>query len=62
MRNRDAYDLNHTTAPPDTLPLEVINLSKFAVTVDLFTGEHSETAQRPTSLPTRLENRQVLGY
>jgi hypothetical protein len=34
IHNRDAYDLNHPTAPPDTLSLEVINLSKFAVTVD----------------------------
>lgn len=34
IHNRDAYDLNHPTAPPDSLSLEVINLSKFAVTVD----------------------------
>lgn len=34
LHNRDAYDLNHPTAPPDTLSLEIINLSKFAVTVD----------------------------
>ena len=32
--NRDAYNLNNPTAPPDTLSLEVINLSKFAITVD----------------------------
>lgn len=34
IHNRDAYDLNHPTAPPDTLSLEIINLSKFAVIVD----------------------------
>lgn len=34
INNRDAYDLYHPTAPPETLSLEVINLSKFAVTLD----------------------------
>lgn len=34
VHNRNRYDLNHPTAPPDTLSLEIINLSKFAVTVD----------------------------
>ncbi|GAB4507352.1 MAG: hypothetical protein Tsb0026_02440 [Sulfuricaulis sp.] len=34
LHNRDNYDLNHPTAPPDTLSLEIINMSKFAVTVD----------------------------
>lgn len=34
FHNRDAYDLNHATSPPDTLSLEIINLSKFPITVD----------------------------
>lgn len=34
LHNRNAYDLNHPTAPPDTLSLEIINMSKFPITVD----------------------------
>jgi len=34
LHDRDRYDLNHPIAPPDTLSLEIINMSKFAVTVD----------------------------
>jgi hypothetical protein len=34
LHNRDRYDVNHLTARPDTLSIEVINLSKFPVTVD----------------------------
>jgi hypothetical protein len=32
LQNRDAYDMNHPS-PPETLSLEVVNLSKFAVVV-----------------------------
>lgn len=34
FHSRDRFDLNHPTAPPETISLEVVNLSKFAVTVD----------------------------
>jgi hypothetical protein len=34
LHNRDRFDVDHPTRPPGTLALEVINLSKFAVTVD----------------------------
>jgi hypothetical protein len=32
--NRDKYESSHPTAPSETLSTEIINLSKFAVTVD----------------------------
>lgn len=34
LHNRDHYDINHPTAPPETLSIEIINMSRFAVTVD----------------------------
>lgn len=34
LHNRDRFDVDHPTSPPDTLSVEVVNLSKFAVIVD----------------------------
>jgi len=34
LHNSDRYDLNHPENSPDTLSLEIINMSRFAVTVD----------------------------
>lgn len=33
LHNKDRFDLNHSYAPPDTLSIEVLNLSGFPVTV-----------------------------
>ncbi|THF61974.1 hypothetical protein [Pseudothauera rhizosphaerae] len=34
LHNKDRFDIHHPTYPPDTLSVEVVNLSKFPVTVD----------------------------
>ena len=34
LHNSNKYDLNHPTAPPDTLSIEVVNVGKFSVVVD----------------------------
>ena len=33
LHNKDRFDFNHSNAPPDTLSIEVLNLSGFPVTV-----------------------------
>jgi hypothetical protein len=34
LHNSNKYDLNHPTAPPDTLSIDVVNIGKFSVVVD----------------------------
>lgn len=34
ISNRNAYDLHHPTTRPDTLSVEIVNISKFAVIID----------------------------
>lgn len=34
IHSRDSYDLDHPSHPPDSLSVEVVNLSKFPVTIE----------------------------
>jgi len=46
LNNEHRFDLKHPTAPPDRLSVEIVNLSKFAVTVDDVGFKQKWTRQR----------------